>query len=132
MRQTLLLLICLLAAPCGAAPTDRLDAVADELDRIVADLEAAQSQTAELRGQLAAVEALSEDHQRLLRDQAALERRYEQTVADLEAHDQAALSLAEDLRRQLESERRLTGWVLPAAGVVLAAALVEGWLLATR
>jgi septal ring factor EnvC (AmiA/AmiB activator) len=132
MRLTFLLLTCVLAAPCGAAPVDRLDAVADELDRIVADLDAAQTQTAELRGRLAAAEALSEEHQRLLHDQAALEHRYEQTVADLEAHDQAALSLAEDLKHQLESERRLTGWVLPAAGVVLAAALVEGWLLAVR
>jgi septal ring factor EnvC (AmiA/AmiB activator) len=112
-----------------SAQTDRLDAVTDELEGIVGDLETAQTQTADLRGRLADLEILSAEHSAALADQDRLLAEYRESVAALEAHDRASLSLAQDLRGQLESERRLTGWLWPVAGVAVAVALVEGLAL---
>ncbi len=95
------------------SPADRLDAVAGELQGIVADLEASQAQATELRNRLTDLEALSADHQKALDEQARLLRDYQGAVAALEAHDRASLDLARDLRGQLETERKLNAWLWP-------------------
>ena len=111
------------------APADRLDAVAGELEAIVDDLETAQAQTGDLRARLADLETLSAEHRSALADQDRLLAEYRASVSALDAHDRASLAWAQDLRGQLESERKLTGWLWPVAGVAVAVALVEGLAL---
>lgn len=135
MRASFCLLLGLAAAVAWATPASvagPLDRVADELDGLAADLAAAQAQTVELRDRLAGIEALTAEHQAVLAEQAALQARYAQAVADLEAHDRASLALAEDLQRRLEDERRLTGWLVPAAGALAVVVVVEAWFLTRR
>lgn len=134
MRPLLWLLWFLGAGSAWAAPAvvPALDQVAQELDGIADDLARAQAQTLALQTRLAGLEALAAEHQKTVEAQADLQARYAQAVADLEAHDRASLALAEDLNRRLEAERRVTGWLWPAAGVLLAAVLVEGWVLVVR
>lgn len=116
----------------GQSTTDRLGAVADELDAIVDDLEASQAQAASLRGRLTVLEDLSAEHQAALADQDRLLVEYRASVAALEAHDRTSLDLAQDLKGQLASERVLTGWLVSVAGVAAAVAVVEGLILVLK
>ena len=126
-----LLLVVFLPLATAQTPADRLDTVAGELEGIVADLEASQAQAAELRKRLAELEVLSVEHRAALEDQARLLADYQDSVAALEAHDRTSLAVAQDLRGQLETERRLNAWLWPVAGVAVAVAVVEalalGW-----
>jgi septal ring factor EnvC (AmiA/AmiB activator) len=123
---TFLAFLTVCALPLGAqTPSDRLGAVADDLDQIVADLETGQNKAAELRKRLADLETLTAEHQAALRDQERLLADYQASVAALEAHDRSTLD-------QLAAERAVTGWLLQAAGVAVALAVVEGLVLAWR
>ena len=127
---TFSLFLILSAHPLVAqTPADRLDAVADELEAIVVDLEASQALTAGLRVRLSDLESLSVEHQAALADQDRLLAEFRGSVAALEAHDRASLTVAQDLRGQLETERRLTGWLVPLAGAAVAVAVVEAAVL---
>jgi hypothetical protein len=144
MRATLCLLLALAAAVAWADPgpgstpnpvAGHLDRVADDLDDLddlAAELAAAQAQTEALRARLAGVEDLTAEHQAALDAQAELLARYNRAVADLEAHDRASLALAEDLKRQLDAERSLVAWALPAGVVLVGVVVVEGWFLIHR
>ena len=120
-------LLCLFVSGAVAEPAaDRLEAVATELESIVTDLEASQAATADLRGRLTDLEALSVAHQTALADQDRLLSEFRTSVVALEAHDRASLSLAQNLKGQLEAERRLNGWLWPAVGVAVVVAVAEG------
>jgi len=121
------------AAPLGAqSAADRLDTVAEDLEGIVLDLEASQAQTAELRARLSELETLSAEHRTALGAQDRLLAGYRASVDALEAHDRASLTVALELRQQLESERRLSGWLWPVAGAAIALAVLEGVALGWR
>ena len=115
-----------------AAQADRLDAVALELEGIVSDLEAAQTQTAALRQRLNELESLTAEHQSALVEQERLLGQYRDSVGALEAHDRQSLDLARDLGTKLERERALTAWLIPAAAAALAVAVAEGLVLGLR
>jgi DNA repair ATPase RecN len=122
----------LLLAPWGtlaADPVDQLDSVVNDLQTVVSDLDTAQTQVADLRSRLTALEALSSDHLADLKAQETLLDEFRASVAALEDHDRASLALAQGLRHQLDTERALNQWLLPAAGIALAAAVVEGFFL---
>lgn len=123
-------MVCL---PVGAeSAAHQLEEVSQNLEAIVAELEISQAQVSDLRGRLETLEVLSSQHQEDLRSQGRLLSDYQAAVARLEAHDRASLALAEDLRGQLEAERRT--WFLPwtIATVAVVAAVVEGVLLGVR
>ena len=128
-----LLVFLLSAHPVIADVTsERLGLVAAELDAIVSDLESTQAQTNELRARLTDLETQSADHQAMLTQQDKLLAAYRASVAALETHDQAAMSLAKSLQGQLQTERSVTGWLWPLVGVAAAIALVEGFFLGAR
>lgn len=114
-----LLLGALLALPLSAtSPVDQLDAVALELEAIVGELELSQAQTAELRSHLVSLQALSEEHQTALKNQADQLAEYQRTVSSLEEHDRVSTAL--------------TGWLIPLTGVAVAVAVLEAFLLVLR
>jgi hypothetical protein len=113
------------ALPLAGETSDRLDAVANSLDQIVADLETGQARAIELQSRLADLEALTSEHQAALRDQERLLADYRSSVTALEAHDRSTLD-------QLAAERTLTGWLVPAVGVAVAVAVIEGLVLVWR
>ena len=94
-----LLLTGFLGIPAYADPADRLDTAVDDLQAVVADLENAQTLATELRDRLTALEADAAGHLADLRAQEALLDQFKASVADLEAHDKASLTLARDLRK---------------------------------
>jgi len=133
MRLVLWVVLILVCLPVGAESAARqLDGISQNLEAIVADLESSQAQVSELRGRLEALEALSSQHQEGLRSQGRLLADYQAAVVALEAHDRASLALSEDLRRQLESERRASLLPWTVAGVALMVAVVEGVVLGVR
>ena len=107
------------------SPADRLGSVAESLDQIVADLETDQARAMALQLRLADLDALTTEHQAALRDQERLLADYRASMAALEAHDRSTLD-------QLAAQRALTGWLVPAAGVAVTLALVEGAVLLWR
>ena len=107
------------------SPADRLGSVAESLDQIVADLETDQARAIALQLRLADLDALTTEHQAALRDQERLLADYRASMAALEAHDRSTLD-------QLAAQRALTGWLVPAAGVAVTLALVEGAVLLWR
>ena len=125
----LVALATMLINPSWANPVDQLDAVAVELEAIVAELEANQAQAAELKARLVGLQALSEEHQTTLRSQETLLAEYRNTVKALEAHDRATTELAQMWKARWEAEKALSGWVVPLAGVAVAVAIVEALVL---
>lgn len=121
--------LCFLAvAPLAGAeaPADTLDRAVQSLESLEADWQTIGAETADLRQHLADLEALAQAHEKSL---AA----YSETVAQLEAHDQASLALAQDLRRQLNLERQWAGWLAPTAvGLGLVVVAETAWLLVRR
>jgi len=107
------------------SPADRLGSVAESLDQIVADLETDQARAIALQLRLADLDALTTEHQAALRDQERLLADYRASMAALEAHDRSTLD-------QLAAQKALTGWLVPAAGVAVTLALVEGAVLLWR
>ena len=125
----LMALIAGLVSSSWANPADQLDAVANELEAIVTELEKGQAQATELKSRLASLQALSEEHLSTLRAQESLLADYRVSVAALEERDRASTERAKMWQSRWEFEKTLNSWLLPAAGVVLAVALVEGLLL---
>jgi len=125
-----LILVCVPAEAQSAA--SRLDAVTQELEAVVADLEASQTQTDDLRRRLAELEALAAQHQDDSLAQDRLLAEYRTTVAELETHDRAATTLAQDLGGQLKAERKINAWLWPITGVAVAVAVAEGFFLLLR
>ena len=119
--------------PLGAqSAAHQLEEVSQNLEAIVAELEASQAQVSDLRGRLESLEALSSRHQEDLRSQGRLLADYQVAVAALEAQDRASLALAEDLRGQLETERRTSFLPWTVAGVAVIVAVFEGVVLGVR
>jgi len=110
-------------------PSDRLATVTDDLEGVLNDLSSAQKATDELRTRLIEMETLAASHQASLETQGRLIEDYRGAVADLEAHDQQTLNLAEDLQAQLEDERRWSRWWLTATVAAATVAVVEGLIL---
>jgi DNA repair ATPase RecN len=117
-----LFFVILIACTPLLAVADPLDLALNELDSVVADLEATQSQTQQLHDKLQSLESLTAEHRQTLADQQRLLDQYKSTVGELEAHDAATLAL-------LAQERSANSWLLPAAGIASALAVVEAVLL---
>ena len=115
--------------PAGAAPADPVDTLVADLESAVTDLETAQEEVAGLKARLAALESVSADHLAELEAQETLLEEFSASVKALADHDRVSLGLAQDLKRQLDTERQTSRWLWPVAGAALAAAVVEGILL---